>query len=110
MKDLEERPDDELGRRAHAWLVETKAALEDRNHVMHGTPGTFVRISEDAPTPPEGTWLTRFPRRGKGDIVHTEVDVASLEAIRRRLEAAYLGSEMRAQLVGDAAESGERGT
>ena len=108
LKDLEERPDDELRRRAHAWLVETKAALEDRNHVVHGIPGVFVRISGDSPPPPGGIWLTRFSRKGRGDIVNTQAEVASLETIRRRLEAAYLGSEMRSDLWETRPDSAEQ--
>ncbi len=88
LDDLQRRPDDELRRDAEAWLNEAKAALMDRNHVVHAVPCLFVPLTEDVISGDLGTFLTHFPRKGKGEPVHIPLTVRGLRPIVRRLTEA----------------------
>jgi hypothetical protein len=91
LKDLQNRPDDELRRRSDAWLVEAKAALAERNHVIHGTLSILIDVFENGPPVEAGRLLTHTPRNDRGGPVHTELSAEALEGIRRRLEQARDG-------------------
>jgi|ERR1700733_674633 len=85
---LKKRPDGGLRQRAAAWLSEAKAALEDRNEIVHSTPGELIAML-GAPEP--GTWLIHFPNDPTKPAVHRAFTVDSLRAIRLRLEEARGG-------------------
>ena len=91
-KDLKRRPADDLRKLADAWLVEAKAALEERNGVMHSVPTVYLQ-ADDLDRSPEvtGQWLTHFPRDRSRPVVRTPLTIEGLSRIRERLERARLG-------------------
>jgi hypothetical protein len=92
LKDILTHPDGDLRHRASAWLDEAKGALEQRNHVVHSDPSTYVSIAEDGSTVTSpDSYLVHFPRKRSLPMVDTPLSVAGLKPIRQRLEQAYEG-------------------
>ena len=86
-RDLRKRPDDELRATADRWLLTAKAALQERNSIVHSTWATFVRDGEEL----EPDVLVHFPKDMAQPTVRTELTVEGLRPIRQRLEAARDG-------------------
>jgi hypothetical protein len=89
LSDLEKRPDDALRAKAAAWLTEAKAALDERNAVIHSTPVVPFDTSGSAETFQAGDpSLMHFRRNKRNDRVLTPLTVESLQRVRVRLQEA----------------------
>jgi hypothetical protein len=93
----DERPEDELRRRANAWLAEARLALEERNQVVHSTPATWVWISTSPDAEPNDdhddgeVTLMHLPRNKNRPPVNTPLTTDGLQQTRLRLESARDG-------------------
>ena len=89
LADLGTCPDEPMRERAIEWLVEAKAAMEDRNAVLHGEAVTFVPWPDTTPIPDvPRDWLHFFPRDKSKAMVRIPLTVEGLRPIRQRIEAA----------------------
>jgi hypothetical protein len=85
LRDLAQRPDNELRVDAYDWLVAAKAALIERNAVLHSAPYSVVTADDDS-----DPFLLHLPRDKSGAVV-TALTVDALSSIRGRIEAARQG-------------------
>jgi hypothetical protein len=90
-KDLEVRPVDELRTKTDAWLVTARAALSERNSILHAIPVTFMPLAPDITPGSLEPMLAHFPKGQKRPPVHTELTIRGLRPVRTRLERARVG-------------------
>ena len=91
LKDLKDHPDNELRATADAWLVEAKAALRDRNSVLHSVAVTFEPLAPDITQGNTEPMLTHMPKNRARSVVHTPLTVEGFQPIRARLAMARIG-------------------
>jgi hypothetical protein len=84
---LQGKPESDVRAATEVWLMDSLAALQERNSVVHGDP----MVRWEAPDGKEfervgGPQLVHFPNDKTKPTVHTDLSVEGLRPIRVRIE------------------------